>query len=41
MSDEVNTDESHETKGTFLLTGLIMAMVVAVWLLVYVTLLGS
>ena len=41
MSDDTKTDEVHETKGTFLLTGLIMLMVVAVWVLVYATLLSS
>jgi len=41
QADDFGTDESHETKGTFLITGLIMLMVVAVWILVYASLLNS
>jgi phosphate starvation-inducible membrane PsiE len=40
MSDEVHEDEIHDTRGTFLITGMILLMVVAVWVLVYASLLS-
>ena len=41
MTDEARTEETHDTRGTFLITGLIMLAVIAVWVLVYASLLSS
>lgn len=39
MSDEPQ-NEGHETKGTFLITGMLLFGFAAVWILIYLNLLG-
>jgi hypothetical protein len=40
MSDETQHEEGHDTRGTFLITGMLLFGFAAVWLLIYFTLLG-
>jgi len=40
MSDETQDHEGHETKGTFLITGLLLFGFASVWLLIYFDLLS-
>lgn len=40
MSDETTGEETHETRGTFVITGMLLFGFAAVWILVYITLLG-
>ena len=35
VQQDVQQDESHDTRGTFLITGILLLGVIAVWLLVY------
>jgi hypothetical protein len=39
MSDEPRPDEVH-SKGTFLITGLVLGLVIVVWVYTYLVLLG-
>lgn len=40
MSDETDAEETHETKGTFVITGMLLFGFAAVWILIYLDLLG-
>jgi hypothetical protein len=40
MSDENQHEEGHETRGTFLITGMLLFGFAAVWILIYLDLLG-
>lgn len=40
MSDETQHDEGSETRGTFLITGMLLFGFAAVWILIYLDLLG-
>ena len=39
VRQEAPQDEHHDTRGTFLITGIMLLGVIAVWLLVYGTML--
>lgn len=40
MSDEKQHDEGHDTRGTVLITGMLLFGFAAVWILIYINLLG-